>query len=301
MCRTKGLLLVSLLWFLGAAQATPQPLTLSPTEMAKLSHFFPSDESQPVIWDKKPIAIVLPIGKEKLVTFSETVEFGVNHTELPTATLKVQNNNHTLYFTAHIAFPSQRVYVKLVESGKIILLDIAAKPEASTTPITVETLNPVPNATVTSAEKNTVTAHDKTIKSPSKTVSRVALVRYATQQLYAPQRLLRQDPRIFRVAMQAYPVEPLLLDGSALAQPLASWRTSHYFVTAVLVRNQLAHSQTLDPRNLCGSWVAASLFPRNRIAEKGNTRDSTTAFLISHEPFGEALRACRGKEVRRVQ
>lgn len=303
----KKLLLLGVMGFLNCpafAAPIPQPLTLSPAEIAKLSQYFPSaeDNTEHKVWDKKPIEIVLPVAKEKLVSFPETIELGINQSEIPADKLKIQNNNHTLYLTAKKPFQKQRVYARLVNSGKIILLDISAKTDASVTPITIETLdNAGANPLATKAAITHRSAQDKTDAEEIKPVNMLQLVRYAAQQLYAPKRLLQPDKAIFRVAMQAYPVEPLLLDGSVLAQPLASWRSAHYFVTAVLLRNQLPHAQTLDPRIFCGSWAGVSLFPRNRLTQKGNATDSTTAFLVSHQSFGQAMRVCRTQEVKSAQ
>lgn len=272
-----------------SGQSFAETLALTQTEMERLNHLFPSTEGsgEHVSWDKKPIDIVLPVGKEKLVTFPGPVEFGYDVNKLPDDALTVQNNNSTLYLTAKNTFAPQRVQVRLSNTNKIVLLNLSAKNNASTTPIIISTTD---NTRFVETSKVSSLAIEN--PEPSKPISMANLTRFAVQSLYAPKRLLPQSSAIFRTSMQAYKTEPLLLDGSVIAQPDASWRSSRLYVTAVLLRNQLSHSQLLDPRVLCGQWRAATFYPRNQLAAKGSTNDYTHVFLVSDKPFGKAVGVC---------
>ena len=77
-----------------------------------------------------------------------------------------------------------------------------------------------------------------------------------------------------------------------MALPLASWRGSDLFVTAVLLRNLLSQTISLDPHSLCGTWKAASFFPVAELAPRGNIKDTTTVFLVSKRPFADSLKEC---------
>lgn len=261
-------------------------LPLTQAQIDRLSHYFPAGEHR--VWDKQPINIVLPVGKERLITFPASVDFGYDINELPAERLSVQNNNKTVYLTAKAEFASQRVQARLNPSNKIILLNLSAKNNASGAPVVIST-----NEAVEPAEhSHQVNAETVNVDESIKPVSMANLMRFAVQSLYAPKRLLSQSNAIFRTSMQAHQTEPLLLDSSVIAQPDASWRSSGLYVTAVLLRNQLPHTLTLDPRTLCGQWRAATFYPRNRLAARGSAQDSTHVFLVSDKPFGKAIRVC---------
>jgi integrating conjugative element protein (TIGR03749 family) len=268
-------------------------LPLSPVEINKLQKLLSESKSnsavpifsnqephEHVIWNQTPIDVVLPVGIERLVSFSSQVQFGYDKKLLPDDTLQVQNNNGVLYLQAKKEFSKQRVEVKINDSGKIILLNLSAKIGADKTPLEVV----LAVAPVTVAD---ITNHDHT----DKAVSAVTLTRFAVQQLYAPKRLLTQPPNIFRTPMHTQKTVPLMSDGSVLAMPLASWRSGDLYVTAVLLRNQLKQILDLDPRKLNGHWQAATFYPNTVIEKAGTSFDSTTVFLVSKRPFAESLTA----------
>ncbi len=241
---------------------------------------FASSGDEHVVWQRTPIEITLPVGKERFVSFPTEVQFGYNHSLLPDSLLRVQNDNRTLYLLAQKPFSTQRVEVKL-NSGEIILLDIQAKNKASDNPIDI-VLPQLNNSTNVDND------------SSNESVSYVTLTRYAIQQLYAPERLLKQSNVITRFPMDAPHIVPLFYDGSATAMPLASWRGKDLYITALLIKNTLDQSLRLDPRLLCGAWKAASFYPQSTVAPLGApiNRDATTLFLVSNVPFSNSIQSC---------
>ena len=226
-----------------------------------------------IIWKKEPIHITLPVNSERLVSFPDIVQLGYDPSKIPASSLRVQNDNKTLYLLAKQAFPVQRVQAKL-SNGKIILLDIEAKAMAPTTPISIM----LPK----------IGKHQST--SPVPKLNYVTLMRYAIHQLYAPSRLLTHSNHITRFPMMSKHAVPLIYDNSAIALPLASWRGDTHYITAILMKNQLPQQNlTLKPQLLCGNWLAASFYPHQTLVPPDNT---TTLFLISSRPFSEAIRDC---------
>jgi integrating conjugative element protein (TIGR03749 family) len=298
-----------LLFTLQDSQADDAPLPLTPKQINKLQHLFTptsidsvpnfqiSSPHEHVVWSQAPIDVILPVGKERMVSFPASVQFGYDKSVLPDSALRIQNNDHTLYLTAKTEFSPQRVQVKCNDSGKIILLNLSARKGASDTPLDVILAQP-PNTTTIQLKNNTNVSSDNNVPSPlasslsDDTVSYITLIRFATQQLYAPKRLLIQPPSIFRTPMHVKKTAPLFRDGSVIAMPLASWRGGDVTVTAVLLRNQLHQALTLDARNLCGDWRAASFFPQTILAPAGQRQDSTTVFLVANRSFADALEVC---------
>lgn len=270
-----GFMALNSFWLANRAYATP--LNTSAFTQRLSNH---SDEH--IVWQRAPIQITLPVGKERFVSFPTEVQFGYNTNLLPPSALRVENDNQTLYLYAKKPFETQRTEAKLAD-GEIVLLDINAKQQANDNPIDIV----LPRAAKTGSSS---ISQDVSQSS----VNYVTLTRYAVQQLYAPQRLLKQSMNITRFPMETAHVVPLFYDGSASAMPLASWHGGSYYVTALLIKNLLNQPLRLDPRLLCGQWKTASFYPKTTLAPHGTpiNQDTSTLFLVSSEPFSEAVQSC---------
>ncbi len=244
-----------------------------------------------IVWQRAPINITLPVGKERFVTFPTEVQFGYNTKLLPPSKLRVENDNQTLYFLAKKPFNTQRTEAKL-DNGEIILLDINAKKQADDHSIDI-VLPAIHRTNKNDKNKN----NENNSYTSQSNVNYVTLIRYAVQQLYAPQRLLKHSNVMMRFPMETAHVVPLFYDGSASAIPLASWRGDNLYVTALLVKNLLNQSLHIDPRLLCGNWKAASFYPQTTLAPRGTpiNRDTSTLFVVSNQPFAGAIQPCLPK------
>lgn len=274
------------------------PLTLTPKEINKLEHYFKGGQStfendtlpEHVVWHQTPIEIILPIYKERQINFGTPIQFGYDKSILTDEMLKIQNNDGVLYLTAKKVFTTQRVEVKLVTSGKMVLLNLSAQKNASNTPLDIVIQQKELNDIEKPMTENLNQPHDN--DTDNLKLTPVTLMRFAIQALYAPKRLLVQPSHIFRVPMRTHKTFNLFLDNSVLAMPLASWRGDNFFVTAVLLRNNLSQALALDPRTLCGKWQASSFFPHRQLMARGQQSDSTTVFLVSNQAFAESLKQC---------
>ncbi len=239
-----------------------------------------SDEH--IVWQRAPIAITLPVGKERFVSFPNEVQFGYNTQLLPSTMLRVENDHRTLYLLAKQPFEGMRTEAKL-SNGEIILLDINAKQEADDNPVDI-VLPAIPSTHPDKGQSDLSTDQ----------VTYVTLMRYAIQQLYAPEYLLKQSTDMTRFPMETAHAVPMFLDGSASAMPLTSWRGGDLYVTAVFVKNVLHQPLILDPKVLCGAWKATSFYPQTILSFHGAelNQDATTAFLISDRPFSQAIVSC---------
>ncbi|MCP4126046.1 MAG: TIGR03749 family integrating conjugative element protein, partial [Gammaproteobacteria bacterium] len=181
--------------------------------------------------------------------------------------LRTQSVNGTVYLLAHAPFGSNRLMVRELDSGRIYLFDVTATEEGEAShPIQIYV------AGTSKTDKDSVTAS-----------SYIQLTRLAAQQLYAPSRLVRDRPGIVRVPVARDPVD-LLHGGTVQATPLVAWRSNGLYVTAVKLTNRTHQAQTLDPRDLRGSWLTAS-FQHHRLLPKGDEADTTAVYLISARPF----------------
>ena len=261
---------------LRALGITGIPLELSePIINSPAAPALPAASHERVIWDKTPIRITLPVGQERLVHFPDNVRIGIENPQ--PAGLRTQSVNGTVYWLATQPFSSRRVQAQSLTTGQLILLDLQAQPGASAAPLHILLLNQTDPSTSLAISQTT----------PS--VNFVQLTRYAAQQLYAPKRLLRELPGVFRVPVGGNQPVRLLRGGKVQALPLLSWRGGDYYVTAVRLRNLSSQAVVLDPRLLRGQWYTAT-FQHSRLFPVGDEADTTCVYLISSRPFTDALR-----------
>lgn len=137
------------------------------------------------------------------------------------------------------------------------------------------------------------------------TVSEVDLLRFAFQTLYAPLAVRNRLPLYTRAPLHSTPfVTGLIRQAGVMAHPLASWTAGGQTVTAVALQNTSPYRIVLHrDHDFCGAWRGAVLYPRAILPSRQSrdvtsrdqtARDQTMLFLLSDQPFGEALAVCHG-------
>lgn len=242
--------------------------------MQSMVHAEP-EVTERIEWNKAPIQLDLKVGHERLVTLPGPVKVGVPASLQPL--LRTQSVNGTVYLLASAPFDATRVMAQSIDGGQMFLFDVSASKESGQT-------HPVQVYVKTNGESHAETM-DSSIASQGATArySYVALTRFAAQQLYAPARLVQDRLGIVRVPVMREPVS-LMLGGAVDATPLVAWRAGGLYVTAVKLTNRSDQPQTLDPRNLRGTWLTAT-FQHNRLLATGSDADTTAVYLISARPF----------------
>ncbi len=230
-----------------------------------------SDTFERIEWKKAPIRLELKVGQEQRIEFPASVKVGVPASVQ--GLLRTQSVNGTVYLLAHAPFGSNRLMVRELDSGRIYLFDVTAAEEGGVG-------HPIQIYVAGTSKMDSATASSDARQDPP---SYIQLTRFAAQQLYAPSRLVRDRPGIVRVPVARDPVD-LLHGGTVQATPLVAWRTNGLYVTAVKLTNRTHQAQTLDPRDLRGSWLTAS-FQHHRLLPKGDEADTTAVYLISARPF----------------
>ena len=225
-----------------------------------------------VVWDKTPIRITLPLNQERLIRFPLAVSIVDSELESEVGVMKIQD---ALYFNAHAAFANKRLVVQLMPNGEAIVLSLTANEEAgNTTPIEV-----------VMGERDD---DDKPAPTTSSDINAVTLTRFAIQSLYSPERLLVTPPEITRTPMQTHRHITFVYGASITAKPLISWHANDLYVTAIELKNDLNKPIIIDPRQVLGNWQTATFYPTNTLPGR-RKKETTTVFVTSSRPFGEAL------------
>ena len=231
-----------------------------------------------VVWNKRPIPVLLIVGQERLVHFSASVSVGVPDDLAPI--LRSQSIHGTLYLTAHQPFENRRIIVRSEREGPLYVLDVRAMrpPKAQENLPDLQVL--------LQSEANQAPQKNLSSKS-APAISYVTLTRFAAQQLYAPRRLLSTMPGVVRVPVVQKPVS-LIRGEQVTATPLAAWRAGLLTVTALKLVNTGTKAVVLDPRALRGRWLTAT-FQHNRLHASGSEADTTSLYLISTDAFALSL------------
>lgn len=236
-------------------------------------------QDEHVVWNKLPIQFSVPINQERLISFPDHVKVINTNENLTQEKVSILNNAGTLYIKAHQTFDPVRLRIVMQETGEVILLDLSAVAHGNDSPVDVVLASSAPKHQPGDQEKKNTT-----------TANVVSLTRYAIQQLYSPTRLLESNTNFFRTPMYADKTANLYYGDSINAFPLISWRGGDLYVTAVLLRNRLSQTLTIDPQHFTGCWQSISFYPSQQLGIKGSENDRTTAFVVSSSPFGDAIK-----------
>ncbi len=251
-----------------------------------LSSVAASAEIERLFWDKFPMSITLPVGRERLVTFLGDVRVGMP-SEL-SGKVRTQSHNGTVYWLANESFEAQRIEIHETDGSGIYLVDLSASKEANLAVNPIEVLNrqaPRVEKTGSDSKRNNPRTPRKAQKAPGL----VTLTRFAAQQLYAPSRMLKASPIIHRVVVTRRALHSLIRGESIEALPVASWQGGELYITAVQLRNTGTAPVELDPRRIRGRWKAAT-FQHGRLHPAGSEADTTAVYLVSDRPFHEMIR-----------
>ncbi|MBE0435969.1 MAG: TIGR03749 family integrating conjugative element protein, partial [Methylomicrobium sp.] len=227
-----------------------------------------SAEIERLFWDKLPLSITLPVGRERLVTFPGDVRVGMP-SEL-SGKVRTQSHNGTVYWLANESFEAQRIEIHETDGSGIYLVDLSASKEPDIPADPIEVLNKRPQ----SVEKAGSDSKRRNPRKPRKAPGLVTLTRFAAQQLYAPSRMLKASPIIHRVVVARRAMHNLIRGESIEALPVASWQGGELYVTAVQLRNTGKTPVELDPRRIRGRWKAAT-FQHVRLHPVGSEADTT--------------------------
>lgn len=244
--------------------------------MVLFSTLVVAEQTEKIKWDRKPISITLPLNKERMVIFPNDVR--VNVPSSIRHQLRTISNDGIIYWQADAPFEKQRVKVQLINSGKVIMIDLAAS-EKRTKTTAIEVLIKTKAVRGGSASKEAATY----------SLDYVQLTRLAAQSLYSPERLISIPSGVSRSQLEVNNEIDTLIRGHIIkATPMVSWQYNGTYVTAVKLQNMTNNTVILDPRDIRGHWESAT-FQHVTLEEAGTTQDTTSLYLISKRPYEESL------------
>ncbi|HRY88402.1 MAG TPA: TIGR03749 family integrating conjugative element protein [Rubrivivax sp.] len=250
-------------------------------------------------WERLPLAVPLVVGQERVVFIDRNIRVGV-----PPSVgehLRVQSAGGAIYLRASQPIAPTRLQLQDVESGALILLDIAAEPakarQAALEPVRIvegdatatryrpggASSGAGPNVEEDAPREGAASspALPPTAARKRETPVPVVLTRYAAQNLYAPLRTVEPVAGIGRANLRRdLALDTLLPTLPVRAQALAAWRLEDQWVTAVRLTNTSARWLDLDPRAMQGDFVAAT-FQHPTLGPAGQATDTTVVYLVT--------------------
>lgn len=232
-----------------------------------------------VQFQRRPVNVVLEIGRERLVHFP--FEVALHQPEQADGRLAIDNIGSTVYLTANAPMERVRLVAEGIDGQGMIPLDLLVRANAPGVPDEME----IRLGAAAPAERTKPAGEADEAAAPPDLVD---LTRHCVQALYAPQRLVRVPAGMRQVDVRPTPVANLYRGGAVATTPIGAWRADALHVTAVRFANRGSQPVELDMDRLRGQWIAAT--PVHwRLLPQGDEADTTAVCLISEQPF-EAVR-----------
>ena len=192
--------------------------------------FVPASQAVEILrWERLPLPVPLVVGQERVVFIDRNVRVGV-----PASVgdhLRVQSAGGAIYLRASEPIPPTRLQLQDVESGALILLDIAAEPakdgQAPLEPVRIVEAEALAKryggGAASGADEQADAPADKPLLRRETPVP-VVLTRHAAQSLYAPLRTVEPVAGIGRVNLRrGLALDTLLPTLPVRARALAAW------------------------------------------------------------------------------
>lgn len=228
------------------------------------------------VWNKTPIHIVLPVGQERRIDFPLSIQLQVpSFVKLMSERIQITESG-SVYWMASKSFKKQRI-LAVTDTGYSYVLDVEARPKGHRHPIVIIDERIAKSNANGSIEEAQLYDYDY-----------VDLMRFASQNLYAPERLIKKLPGIKRIDIEKR-IVPLVKGGDFIAESIAQWvapTIPSLYVSAIRISSNSLTKKILDPRLIRGDFVAASS-QHSYINSVGEDGDTTMWYLVSEQPFNE--------------
>lgn len=242
------------------------------------------------VFDRLPVRVALPIGRERLVTLPGPVALHVPDDIDQVA--RIESIDRMLYITALRPFTAIRVVAEAIDGGRKMPLDLVADAStaAASPQLEVFVRAERPDAEGPSADASArLSDGDGTPDTPlPEALDMVQLTRYAARMLYAPRRLAVALPQVQQLPVPELALPHLVRGVRVEAVPLGQWRSGALHVTALRVRNLSAAPVDLPLDQLRGTWLAVTA-QHGRLGPAGGDTDTTALYLVCERAFEACL------------
>ncbi|MBN2607444.1 MAG: TIGR03749 family integrating conjugative element protein [Thiotrichales bacterium] len=250
-------------------------------------------------YSNKPITIQLHEGEERTIQFGDHVAVGVTPKQEAQGLFRVQSAQGALHILPRKTFDRERIQVKRLGDGKIVLIDLVSieankKDQTPLEDIRIYVGNEakeLPKDIETAKEEASgeTNANQKEIEP----ITPITLTRQLAQKLYAPERLHKVMPGISEVSLN----EVLHKDVRAFkginrakttVRPILAYRSGNLYATALLVSNTGNTPVQLNYLDINIPFTHAT-YQHHKLNPKGRAGDRTVLYVINERPLSETL------------
>jgi len=252
---------------------------------------YPQRLVEHAVWDKSPIKVTLPVGRERRIDFPVPGnKFEVPENLLHKSKPIQMREDGSVYWTALEEFEPTRVQF-LTPTGYSYFLDIEAVDDSK---LKHKILDRPLVIVDTRVKQNDDRSKDNDELASAKRLDYdyVDLVRLASQSIYGPERLIKKLPGVSRIGVDPCPVQ-LYRGSQVVTEPIAQWKANtvpSQYVTAIRVTSNALEDVVFDPRRIRGEFIAAAA-QHPLVKAVMNNGDTTTWYLVSRQPFQDAAPA----------
>ncbi|MGE4545996.1 MAG: DUF3438 family protein [Pedobacter sp.] len=238
-----------------------------------------------IVWDKSPIDISLAVGAERQLVFPEPVQIGITQSAKARFSTLTSVGNR-VFIEPLAAFEKQRVLVKGTETGITFVLYLSTTSQ--------DDLDPVVNIHIEKMSNNEPSASSKSkndASSPQINSYRF-LGQYVAQQLYAPERLVKNVNGIQRVSVPGKTFKSFFrctarsrACSSVLSKPIVSFKTNRLYASAIEVENISGYPVDNDPRlvkALRSGTLLASIPIHGRLLPRTYGNKARSVMIVIH-------------------
>lgn len=235
-------------------------------------------------YDGKPVSIELTVGEERSINFSAHVQIGKTRSQEQRNLFRIQTAQGFLHIRANKEFESERIQVKRLDNGTLMLIDLTARAAGNNTE----------DVRIMTPDQNQVSVSELTESNGSpkqNLISPVDLTRYAAKQLFAPSRLVAPVNGITATPLGiqgAIKIFKGLNRGRVTAKPILAIQGGGFYLTTIHLVNNFEESVELSYLDLNLPFTHAT-FQHHTLNASGSAGDDTALYLISDKPITQML------------
>ena len=237
-----------------------------------------------IVYKEIPVDLSLKINKERVFMFTNPVEIWLP--DNAQSLVNVESVGRNLYITALNHFTKIRIRVRSIEDESFYIFNLKIVNENNVISDLLKVIH--------HNELNRVDLKQDALYRQTNLDPRLYLIRYAAQQLYAPQRLLKPDPNVIAMAHSKTELPHLIRGGFVRAMAIASWKNTNnsLYVTAIRLENisnkkiQINHEKDIRGNFLVSALQHTYLESKNVSDVKKDHSNVTTLYVVGEQEFG---------------
>jgi len=233
----------------------------------------------------KPVTINLIKGQERSVSFGDHVKVGISKGQQLKKLFRVQSAQGVVHFLPYSKFTKQRIQVKRLTDGQVILIDlVSTNPKKKT-----EKLEDV--RIILKSEDVVEEAGNSDNDKDFPMVTPVDLTRMAAQKLYGPSRLHKDIPGIMSTAVGVDGAIHIFKGENkykTTSKAVLAYQGGGYHLAAIHVKNETEKNIELSYLDI-NLPMSHATFQHHNLSANGTPGDSTILYLVSQEPLKKSL------------